>query len=261
MKLFISLLLSVNLMIAKELFFGITTVAVVKNSQTIFELTDFLSQAAKTQITPKFAKDYDEMKLMLEKKEVDFAYVCGATYVEAKDSADLEILTFPYFEGKPLYYSLVIAPKESNARSLLDFENTIYAYSDPKSNSGALVPSCKLRSMGRHYDSFFEEVIYTYDHSESIEAVLKGFVDGASVDSLVYESYKQINPTSTEKLKVIQKMGPFQTTPVVIRKDIDPQVKKRVQKAFHSLSATDKGRQILRKFGVEKFAYTNDYDY
>jgi len=53
-------------------------------------------------------------------------------------------------------------------------------------------------------------------------AVYKGFVEGASVDSIVYEHTSLVAPHITNKLKVIQKFGPFPATPIVASKRLDP---------------------------------------
>ena len=44
---------------------------------------------------------------------------------------------------------------------------------------------------------FFSNTIYTYSHDNSIMAVAKGMVDGASVDGLIWEFYHQRKPTIT----------------------------------------------------------------
>lgn len=252
---------SINANEIKILNFGITSVALKQDAKNIFDLTSYLSLKSGIEIRPKFAKNYDEIEQMLEKQDVDFAYVCGATYIEAKESANLEILVLPYFEGLPFYYSLIIARQTSNANSLIDFENRIFAFSDPKSNSGSLVPRYELKKINRDYREFFKEVIYTYDHSDSIEAVVDGYVDGASVDSLVYESYKLLKPEIIKKIKVVERFGPFQSTPMVIRKSIPKNIKKSLLEAFRSMIEHDDGIKILQSFGVCKFDSSpiNDY--
>jgi phosphonate transport system substrate-binding protein len=247
---------------SNKLYFGVTSVALTKNTKNIFDLVDILSIQTGMQIEPKFAKNYDEIKLMLDTKEVDFAYVCGATYVEAKQSASLEILAFPYFEDSPHYYSLTIARADDDSiKSILDFQGKNYAFSDPKSNSGSLVPMCRLKTFGYNYRVFFGNLIYTYDHSYSIEAVIDGYVDGASIDSLIYESYMLLNPHLKNKIKIVDKLGPFQTTPIVIRKEIKQSTKQKLFQALNSLHLSPQGEQVLKHFGIGKFDYTDNYDY
>ncbi len=244
-----------------ELNFGVTSVALKQDAKNIFDLTTFLSKETGVKITPKFAKSYDEIKQMLEKREVDFAYVCGATYIEAKHSASLEILALPYFDNKPFYKSLVIARDEDEANSLLSFENRIFAFSDPKSNSGSIVPKYELKMRGIDYRYFFSEFIHTYDHSDSIEAVIDGYVDGASVDSLVFESYKLLKPERAKKVKVVQSFGEYQSTPIVVRKSVDIDIKLALLDALRKLSHEDDGVNILDGFGVCRFDLPEKIDF
>ena len=241
--------------------FGVTSVAIKQDARNIFKLTHFLTEKSGIKINTKFAKSYDEMKQMLEKREVDFAYVCGATYLEAKDSANLEVLLLPYFNNAPFYNSLVITKIDSDATSLISFKNKTYAFSDPKSNSGSIVPRYELLKLGEDYRRFFKEVIYTYDHSESIDAVAEGYVDGASVDSLIYESYRLLKPNVVNKIKIVDSFGPFQSTPVVIRKNISDTTKVKLFEAFKLLDKDVEGREILKGFGVSSFDIPNKIDF
>jgi ABC transporter, phosphonate, periplasmic substrate-binding protein len=85
-------------------------------------------------------RSYKEISDLLEKGEVDVAFVCGRPYVIDHDRFNLELLVAPLVYDEPIYYSYVIVPRDSPAQRFEDLRGTRYAFSDPLSNSGHLVP-------------------------------------------------------------------------------------------------------------------------
>ena len=132
--------------------------------------------------------NYREFNDLLSEGKLDVAFVCGGPYVEGHEEFALELLVVPEtLSGETVYYSDLIVPVGSTAKSLADLRGKRFAFTDPASNSGKLVPTYMLAKMGEIPDDFFDEVIYTYAHDKSIQAVKNKEVDGAAVDSLIYD--------------------------------------------------------------------------
>lgn len=85
----------------------------------------------------------------------------------------------------------------------------MFAFTDPGSNTGALVPRYWLALKGIAAHLYFKEIVYTYSHDNSIMAVAKGLVDGATVDGHKWEFYHRKTPYFTEKTRVIKKSETF----------------------------------------------------
>ncbi len=242
--------------------FGITNVTVKDDYYTIKQWANYLKEKTGFDINLKITKSYDEMQYFIENKNVDIAYICGATYVFLKkDRANVNVLVVPFFKGKPLYYSYIIVPINSKARNIMDLQGKTFAFSDPKSNSGSIAPSYYLYKHGYFYKNFFKEIIYTYSHAESIKAVSYGFVDGAAVDSLVFGNMKIIAPSITSKVKVIQKLGPYPTTPIIYNDTLTEEQVKKLKKAFIDMKNDPEGRTILRRLGIDYFGVPKKIDY
>ncbi len=207
-----------SVLFAKEVRVGFTAVISKEDTYTVYSFLDYLSRKTGLVLKPVFAKSYDEMDFFLYTGYVDIAYICGAPFVEGYKRFGYRILAVPTTREGPVYYSYVITRKEKRYNSIFDFQGKAYAFSDPKSNSGSIVPTYMLMKKGYSPSNFFKPLIYTYSHSQSIMAVYKGFVEGASVDSLVYHQVLKVNPEMAESLKVVQKFGPFPTTPLCTEK-------------------------------------------
>ena len=256
------LLITVSLSLSQEVIrFGFTAVVAKEDVRSVDLFLNYLSQKTGYRFVPVFTKSYDEMSYLLSRGMVDVAFICGAPYVEDKDTANFELLVVPLYRGKPIYYSYVITRKEKEYRSILDFKGKPYAFSDPKSNSGSLVPTYILLRNGYRPEEFFNPIVYTYSHSESILAVYYGFVEGASVDSIVFDQVAKNSPQIASQLKVIEAYGPFPSTPIVVRGQIDEDVKYALRKVLVGMSRDPAGREILSRFALDGFTVVDDSFY
>lgn len=258
---FVFFILSNNVYAKEKVVFGITGVALKEDMMTMRRWSEYIQKTSGIDVELRFARSYNEIKSMIETGRVDFAYVCGATYVELKPRHSASVLALPLSKGKPEYYSLMIVRKDSSIAKLDDLENKVFAFSDPSSNSGTIVPAYNVIRGGHCPKRFFKRVFFTYDHGESIAAVSQGFADGASVDSLVYESFSRRHPEKAARLKIIERYGPFPITPIVYRIGLNPSKVDAVRKAILGMSQSKEGRAILASLSVDRFVVDESVDY
>jgi phosphonate transport system substrate-binding protein len=174
----------------------------------------------------------------------------------------VELLVAPQSYGQPFYYAYIIAPIDSPAVSLQDLKNKKFAFTHPRSNTGCLVPTYMVaKEFNTTPDDYFASYIYTKTHDKSIEAVAKKLVDGASIDSLIYDYAAKINPVYTSQTKIIVKSPPYGIPPVVVTKNIDPKLKAQLKEIFLNMHEDPRGREILDGIMVDKFIVPKDSDY
>lgn len=205
--------------------------------------------------------NYREVNRLLESGKVDAAFVCGGPYVEGKESFGLELLVAPVVKGEPVYFSYLIVPTGSQARTLSDLRGKTFAFADPQSNSGLLVPADQLARMGETRDTFFRSYVFTYAHDRSIRAVADKLVDGAAVDSLVWDFLAATDPEMVARTKIIARYGPFGIPPVVVNPRLDPASKEKLKQILLSVHLDPEGREILRGMHIERFVEAKDADY
>ena len=74
----------------------------------------------------------------------------------------MRLLAVPTYEGEPLYRSYLIVPSsDRTTQSIADLGGRIYAFWDPDSNSGWLVPKSLLFRRGRDASAFFLKNFFT----------------------------------------------------------------------------------------------------
>ena len=204
---------------------------------------------------------YKEINDLLEKGNIDVAFVCGGPYVDGHSKFGMELLAAPLAYGETVYYSYIIAHRDSPIDNFEELRGKTFAFADPLSNSGKLVPTYMLAKMDETPDSFFKSYDFTYAHDKSIKAVASGFVDGAAVDSLIWEYANRANPEYTSRTKIIKKSPPYGIPPVVIRSGLDPNIKERLRKIFLNVHNDKEGKEILQGMMVEKFVLSQDSAY
>jgi len=163
--------------------------------------------------------------------------------------------------GETTYYSFIIVPASSPVRSLVELRGKTFAFTDPMSNSGWLMPVYMLRQMGESAEKFFGRTIYTYSHDNSIRAVSDGLVDGAAVDSLVYEYALRQDPSLTARLRVIVRSGANAIPPVVVRPTLDPGQKSILKELFLTMHESPDGRAALAPLMIDRFVGISDSAY
>jgi phosphonate transport system substrate-binding protein len=205
--------------------------------------------------------NYKEMNRLLEAGDLDAAFVCAGPYVEGKEKFGMELLAMPQVNGKSIYYSYIIVRKDSSITEFEELRGKVFAFADPKSNSGKLVPTYMLARMNETPESFFARHIFTYGHDKSIRAVAEGHVDGAAVDSLIWDYVAQRTPKLIKNIRIIAKSAPYGIPPVVVRPGLDPELKKRLKDILLSAASDPEGNDILKGMMIDRFVAGNDANY
>lgn len=225
------------------------------------DILSYLSQKIALPIQLVQRKTYEEVNTLLKEQELHAAFVCTGAYVEGHDDFGMELLVAPVAYGKPVYYSYIIVPKESSAQSLSDLRGKTFAFTDPMSNTGKLSPTYMLAMMGEDEDLFFSRVTFTYSHDKSIKAVAEKLVDGAAVDSLIWDYMDRTDPLYTSETKIISQSAPYGIPPVVVPKELDDHLKKELRSIFLHMHEDAEGRKILDKIMIDRFIEISDETY
>ncbi|OGO21813.1 MAG: hypothetical protein A2144_09540, partial [Chloroflexi bacterium RBG_16_50_9] len=221
------------------------------------ELLQYIGRELGMEVSLVLKPSYAEINDLVKGGRVEVAFVCSLAYCVGYHDFGMELLVAPQVSGNTVYYSYLIVPKDSPVTRLEDLRGHSFAFSDPLSNSGYLAPSYQLSLLNEKPASFFNRYTFTYSHDNSIAAVAARLVDGAAVDSLVYDQLVKKDPGLTSKTKVITRWGPYGIPPVVVNPNLDQDLKKQLQEFFLNLHKSEEGRAILDGLGIDKFVVLN----
>lgn len=222
------------------------------------DLLDYVGRKLETDITLIQRRTYGEINELFPKGEIDLAFICTGPYAFGREVFGFDALATPVVRGEPFYQSYLIVHKDKGYKGLNDLKGRVFAFTDPESNTGALVPKYWLMELDQTPETFFSEVTYTYSHDNSILAVAKGLVDGATVDGHLWEYYNQRNPFYTSMTRVIKKSGPFGSPPLVASTYLSAHLKKQIQDLLLMMHHDTEGRQILDELLIDKFLPPED---
>lgn len=232
-----------------------------KNLESYHDLLAYLERRLERPVELVQRMTYAEVNDLMRTRQIDLAFVCTLAYIEGKREFGMELLVAPQIRDQTVYYSYLIVPKESPVRSLMDLRGKAFAFSDPLSNTGRLAPTYQLSLMGATPDAFFSRYVFTYSHDNSIVAVADQLVDGAAVDSLVYDFLTAKEPDLIAKTRIIARWGPYGIPPVVVHPGLAPSLKERLRTVFLDMHRELEGRWILNDLGIERFVPIQDEAY
>ena len=235
--------------------------AMISPSETfnLYEsLIHYVSKKLGIPIEFKQRKTYQEVNELLERKQIDFAFICTGGYLQARKTFPVELLTIPVVENQPYYRALIIVRKGSGITRFDQLRGKSFAFTDPLSNTGYDYVYKILEKERTTPEQYFSKVIFTYAHDNSIQAVSRGLVDGASVDKLVYDFLLKSMPARVSNVEVIQESQRFGNPPFVVRPDLPDTLKDRLREVFLNMDRDPEGKEILRKIMIDRFIRGNN---
>ncbi len=200
-------------------------------------------------------RTYREVNDLIAAGEIDAALLCTGGYLELARRAPgaVEVVAVPVVGGKTTYRSLVIVPAGSKAARIDDLAGKRFAFTDELSLSGRLYIVHRLGQDGNDPARFFGSAIFTHSHDRSIEAVASGLVDGAAVDSLVYDYWTRQEPARALAMRVIHESPPFGTMPVVVSTRLPGRTRTRLRNVLLSLHEDPEALAAMRAIHFERF--------
>lgn len=202
---------------------------------------------------------YAETNELVRTRQVDLAFVCTGPYIQGHKQFGMELLAVPQIAGQTTYRSYIIVPANSPAQTVDDLRGHVFAFTDPLSLSGYLVPLYLLATENKGTpDTYFSRTLFTYSHENSIKAVAEGWVDGAAVDSLVYDATVAEKPDYGRKTRVIWASIPYGAPPVVVHPALDAATKDELRRLLLHMHETEEGRNALAPLGVDRFVPADD---
>jgi len=203
-------------------------------------------------------KTYTEMNQFIKNGEVDIALICSQAFATGSEQGYLQALAAPIIANSSLYRSYIIVRNDRDINSIKDLKNKSFAFTDPDSYSGRLAALYLLKKMGLDV-KFFGRTIYTYSHYYSIKSVVSGLVDGAAVDSLIYDQLVKLNSEDIKKLKIIAYGEWVGNPPIVASNYLSEEKKEQIKNILFKMDQDARGREILKDMGIDKYASV-EYD-
>jgi phosphate/phosphite/phosphonate ABC transporter binding protein len=239
---------------------GITPVFLTELTSILRNFQTYLEQRIGQPVIFVQRDTYREIVNNLLAKRLDFAWICGYPYISNRQQ--LSLTAVPIYKGKPHYQSYLIVPKrDTSTRSILDLKGRVFAYTDPDSNSGFLVPRFQLLKAGYDPNTFFRQTFISAGHRNAVEAVSAGLADGANVDGYVWDTLARFNPDITNQTRLVLKSPSYGFPPIVAGPSASQELSLLLHNILKSMHDDPAALPILDRLNIDGFGSGQDSEY
>lgn len=199
--------------------------------------------------------DYDGVIQGLLGGTLDMAWLGASAYakIQLTDPEAVEVkLTKQNTNGSTGYYSIGFARKDSGITSIEDAKGKVFAFAEPNSTSGYLVPGAELTAKYGDLKSYFGEVKMSGGHEQTIVGVANGDFDAGvswadgngnwedGYDSGAFRKAADAGLVDMNDIQEIWRSTLIPEGPMVVRKALPADVKDKVTQLTADLWETDK---------------------
>lgn len=227
-------------------------------------LAGIIEEKLNRTVTIKVYPDYNGVVEAMNFGQVDMAYLGPLTYVIAHHKSGAEAIVTQLIKGKPFYYSYIITnienPWESIDDLLMEPKSISFAFGDPSSTSGSLIPGIELKNREVYTDPNvheFKELRFTGSHDITALAVQSNQVDAGAIDSAIYDMLVDQGKIDSDQIKVLWKSEELFQYPWAVKKDTDQQTIDLLREAFLGIQ----DEEVLNAFGASGFTIAENKDY
>jgi phosphonate transport system substrate-binding protein len=222
-------------------------------------LLDHIERVMNVKVKPYSASDYAGIIEAMRFKKIEVAYFGPKSYTEAAERSNAwAIAREMKIDGSTGYHGVLITKKDSGLKTFDDLKGKTFAFNDPNSTSGYLVPMTHfLRDLNIVPEEYFSRVTFSGSHEASMMSVKLGNVDAASTNDLDMDRKLQSGGISPDDFNIIWKSDMIPGSPLAVRGDLPYSFVMKLQKAIISFN-DPKG---LEKLQLGGFIIAEDSDY
>jgi phosphonate transport system substrate-binding protein len=220
-------------------------------------LTNYLSERLGMEVTLELSADYAEHLEKIGTDRVEIAYLGPASYVSLVDTyGGKPILGRLVTAGTPTIQGVIIVRGDSPFTSLADLKGKKFAFGDPQSTMGHLVPRYMLHQEGIDLEDLAGHAFIRNHHNVAL-GVLMGDFDAGAVKEEIYQEFRKMGIRDLAKTPVIAEHL------FVTSSKLPPATIAALRQYLFDLQETPQGREILSAIqaDVTGMAPVTDEDY
>jgi len=183
-------------------------------------VTEHLSETLGVAVDVRVTADVAGVVEALLSGQIEMFYLGASGYATAHEVTGGNLAPMVSLldgEGNWGYRGVIVVKSDSDIQTFEDLEGRSFAYSDPGSTSGYLVPNFAFREMGIDPEEYFSETGFSGGNNNSIFAVVNGTYEAAA-------SWETAPDRSVTTRMVNQGLIPADSTRVIWYSDLIPDV-------------------------------------
>ncbi|EJC83026.1 hypothetical protein Rleg4DRAFT_4764 [Rhizobium leguminosarum bv. trifolii WSM2297] len=221
-----------------------------------------LLQAGLTDLPEKLdqAVPYDEAWL---RPDLLLSQTCGYPFA-TRLRGRVRLVATPVYDHPgcdgPLMRSFVIVRKNSSLRSLEDLRGTMAAINSPDSNSGSNLFRAAVAPLSQG-GRFFDRIIETGSHGNSIAAVAEGRADSAAIDCVTYANIRRFDSDHVQEVRIIAETPKGPGLPFITSGDASDDRAFLLRRALRAAIKEPSLAAMRATLGLVDFSVLSEADY
>jgi phosphonate transport system substrate-binding protein len=198
-------------------------------------IVKYLAKGLDRKVELYVVPDYTAEVEALRAGHVDFARLGSSSYaIATRDGVQIEPIASAVkaVTGLPGYYGYIVTRADSDIQTLEDLQGHTFAFTDPQSSSGYVVPACALKKAGVEV-----EVFMAGSHEAAVLAVQNGTVDAGAIAQIRYDVAVSEGVVSADELRIVWQSELIPNVPIVVQKSMEPELKEQLQTLFLDMPA------------------------
>lgn len=230
------------------------------------KLQDWLSHDLNRAVEVKVPISYSAVIEAFGSKRADVAVMNSFGFLIARERYQAEAHLVALSKGKSEYYGQIIARK-NQFKDVQLASGKKFGFVSPSSGSGYVAAMKFLKSK----NISVKEQMFLGSHDAVVTAVYQGRVDiGATFyaddeDGQPRDARNLVKtqfPDVFEKIERLALTGPIPNEPVVLRKDLNPELKIAIIQSLKKFIATEEGKKVFHDlYHFDNFADTTNQNY
>lgn len=255
----------------KTLEFGIISTESQANQKPLWEpFVAAMSEELGIPVKASYATSYAGVIEAMRFGKVHLAWLGGKSYIGAAKMANAEAFARTVaLDGSQGYYAHLIANKDNpivgeikdGKGDLYVIENAdklTFAFNDPNSTSGFLVPSYYVFAKNDvNPKKAFEKLVFSGSHEATALAVANNQVDVATNNSESLSRLEKTAPEARKNIEIIWTSVEIPSDPIAYRKDLPEEMKQKIRDFFYNY----KNEEILGPLEWSGFVPAGDADW
>ncbi|MEE4299631.1 MAG: phosphate/phosphite/phosphonate ABC transporter substrate-binding protein [Pseudomonadales bacterium] len=206
------------------------------------EFVDYLGEKIGIPVDLVQAQGYGPTIEAMRAEKIDIARTGSFAYMIAHEKAGAQaIITRGTESGGPgLYRSIIVTSPETGIGSLAELKarsrELVFAFVDPASTSGHLIPRAGLEQQGFVPQEDFERIVFSMSHTNSAMALVSAKVDAGAMSRTTYDRLVAAGRIAPDDLVILWESAPIPTGPIIVRAGLPEEIKERIRAAYLELN-------------------------
>jgi phosphonate transport system substrate-binding protein len=212
-------------------------------------IVEYLKSTLGMDVKAYVGTDYTATVEAMRARRVDAAYYGPFSYVLAAQVAEARCIVVPGSASgtSNTYNSLIVTHTGSGITTMEELRGRNFAFVDPASTSGHLIPRALLVKAGIEPDRDLR-TIFAGGHDASLLAINGQRVDAGAVASTQHRRMIEAGVVDANNLLTLATSDPIPSSPFAVRASLDPSLKEALTQAFldaHNYMTPEIRRELI----------------